>query len=73
MADDDTLEPLLTPMVGAATQEGYEFLLDEGLLQELAALDAAEGGGGCGGGGDDGEPHEPVEDADVYKMRELIR
>jgi hypothetical protein len=51
---------------------------DEALLRELAALDAAEAGGLCAaddgcGTRTSGEHMGPVEDDDVYKMRELIK
>lgn len=66
-------EALLEPLV--SDQEGYDFPLDESLLKELAALDAAEsgGGGGCGGAMDGLPPGGHVEDEDVLKMKELIR
>lgn len=60
--DDEALrEPFM------ADQEGWGF--DEALLQELAALDAAEAGGGFAAVQPDGH----VEDTDVYRMKELTR
>lgn len=64
MADPHMVEPLL------AEAEGFtaaDFPFDEELLSQLRDLDAAEAGGATPG------YEEPVNDEDVYKMRELIR
>jgi hypothetical protein len=62
--DDEALrEPFM------ADQEGIGCPFDEALLQELAALDAAEAGGGFDTTQQDGH----VEDTDVYRIKELIR
>jgi hypothetical protein len=58
----DHLEPLLAEAEGYGGS-GYDFsVIDEELLAELRSMEA----------GTVGQP-EHVEDADVYKMRELIR
>ncbi len=63
--DDEALrEPFM------ADQDGLGLPFDEALLQELAALDAAEAGGGFDTTQPDGHP---VEDTDVYRIKELIR
>lgn len=64
----DLDEALWEPFM--ADQEGLGLPFDEALLQELAALDAAEAGAGAFDG-PQADGH--VEDEDVYKMKELIR
>lgn len=65
--DDEALrEPFM------ADQEGLGCPFDEALLQELAALDAAEAGGGSSGF-DTTQQDGHVEDTDVYRIKELIR